>query len=162
MSLEDGLRFHYVNPKFAGLAWAIDRKKNPANQKKKKLRRRRNKTKKAYNPHEKEVRALLKKFWPRFESACNSYERIKVLKSYANPGWKRVSDELRKGLRRQYLKRYSHLLKDIDEHCGVCGNYVWREKHHVIPLSHGGINEDINLLAICLGCHDEIHPWMKQ
>lgn len=169
---EDGLRFHYVNPKFAGLPWAIDKtKKKPWGSKKTPKQKR--KHRRQYNAKFKwrnstelkdrqaKARKFLETFWQAFEALPTSAMRLACLNKAARPKWPRVCPELRKKLRQEFARRYSYLLAEIDEYCGVCGDGVWKEKHHIVPLSHGGLNENINLIAICKHCHDEIHPWMK-
>jgi 5-methylcytosine-specific restriction endonuclease McrA len=153
-----------VNPKFAGKPWMIEGKNANSwgSKKAKKARRRKRKIARKYdNPHAKEVRELLPLFWKKFEALPNTAMRLELLQRTSRPHWRRVSDDLRKRLRRQFAAKYPFLLANIDEYCGACGDGVWKEKHHIIPLSHGGINEDLNLIAICKKCHDEIHPWMK-
>jgi HNH endonuclease len=161
--MEEGLKYHYSNPKFDGLPWAVDRKNRKAwgSKKTKKQRGRRRQGRKYGNPHAKECQERLLGFWKKFETLPNSAMRLDLLRRMSRPPWRRVSDELRKRLRRQFAVKYRSLLANIDDWCGVCGDGVWKEKHHIIPLSHGGINEDLNLIAICQKCHDEIHPWMK-
>lgn len=36
-------------------------------------------------------------------------------------------------------------------------NLYW---HHVIEVQHGGSNDRLNLVAICLRCHATVHPWL--
>ena len=79
----------------------------------------------------------------------------------ANPGWPRVDNALRLRLRKEFSKRYAQYLVGISDECAICSGRRWTEKHHIIPLSHGGINDNVNLMGICVPCHDEIHPWMK-
>jgi 5-methylcytosine-specific restriction endonuclease McrA len=45
--------------------------------------------------------------------------------------------------------------------CFCCGGQspklVW---HHVIQVQHGGSNSAGNLVALCFGCHSNVHPWL--
>jgi 5-methylcytosine-specific restriction endonuclease McrA len=45
--------------------------------------------------------------------------------------------------------------------CFCCGGqsrtYVW---HHVIQIQHGGSNAAGNFVALCFGCHSDVHPWL--
>jgi hypothetical protein len=125
-----------------------------------KKKKRKNRRAKLQNYNEARCREYLRKFWIDFNRTEDGDERLQLLSMAANPPWARVTKELRLKLRRQFQIRYKTLLDAIGEECGVCPN-EWREKHHIVPLAYGGINEDINLLAICLECHDAIHPWMR-
>src|SRR3990167_825004 len=44
--------------------------------------------------------------------------------------------------------------------CWVCMRLASLVRHHVIQIQNGCGNWSINLVAICEGCHAEIHPWM--
>lgn len=100
-------------------------------------------------------------FWTAFNESKSGFERMDLLKEAANPPWQRISPSLLLSLRRQFRRRYTQYLVGISEECAICSGQKWREKHHIVPLSYGGINDNANLLGICMGCHDEIHPWMK-
>jgi hypothetical protein len=39
--------------------------------------------------------------------------------------------------------------------CNIKTNYL--EAHHIIPKSRGGLNNDSNLIKICLDCHSKVH-----
>jgi 5-methylcytosine-specific restriction endonuclease McrA len=150
----------YSNPKFQGLPWSVDQKKKIRGKgKKKKLRRTR---RHLVNLNATKCRELLENFWRMFDALPNTSMRLGYLRETSSPGWPRVDEGMRKRLRREFSRRYRDLLKNIDEQCGICGNDRWREKHHIIPLSFGGINDDLNLIAICMKCHNEIHFWMKE
>src|SRR2546423_4445618 len=137
------LKFHYSNPKFVGLPWGIDLQRKANQKTKRKHHRHRKAKRKLHNPHAQECRARLDIFWKEFSALPNTAMRLEYLRRASRPPWKRVSDEIRKRLRRQFAAKYPFLLTSIDEYCGACGDGVWKEKHHIIPLSHGGINEDL-------------------
>lgn len=40
--------------------------------------------------------------------------------------------------------------------CAFCGNKDNLEEHHMIPLSFGGDNNDLNLVFLCKKCHKEV------
>jgi len=102
----------------------------------------------------------LKVFWPRFSAAVSDSERLGLLKAAAkDPGWERVSEDLRKYLRQKFTKMGFRLLDVPVDKCGVCDNPP-KEKHHIVPLYFGGINANDNLIMICCECHNAIHPWM--
>jgi hypothetical protein len=126
-----------------------------------KKQKRKKKRAKLQNPNVARCRALLDRFWIDFNRTEDGDERLQLLEMAANPPWARVAKELRLKLRKEFRIRYKTLLDGIGEECGVCPN-EWREKHHIVPLAYGGINENINLIAICLECHDAIHPWLKE
>lgn len=165
--MADELKYHYSNPKFEGLPWTVNlprRKKRKSKAEKRKKRKerqyRRNFLKAEKKGAEGRCRTYLKEFWPKFSTAESNTERLFLLTRAANPGWGRVTEYLRKALRKEFQSRYRKLLTVPIEQCPTCGLRP-KEKHHVIPLAFGGINEDINLILICMACHDEIHPWMK-
>lgn len=45
--------------------------------------------------------------------------------------------------------------------CRVCLSPA-NVRHHVIQLSNGGSNSSDNLMRLCNGCHEAVHPWMKR
>lgn len=111
---------------------------------------------------EKRCREYLKEFWPKFSAAQSKQERLELLKAAANPGWALVHKRLKQSIRGRYLNNKVPLLPKEIVQCGCCIGGRAREQHHIIPVAYGGINDTINLLKICLDCHDEIHPWMKE
>lgn len=44
--------------------------------------------------------------------------------------------------------------------CEICRREEAYCKHHIIPISKGGSNSDLNLINICISCHAAIHPFM--
>jgi len=98
-------------------------------------------------------------FWPKFNAVTNNADRLTLLKRAANPGWGRVTEELRRFLRASFGRKAYQMLVVPIEQCACCENRP-QEKHHIVPLSYGGINEELNLIFICETCHNAIHPWM--
>jgi len=143
-------------------AWA---KVKDARRNRKKVRRRslrRKKTKfQEENSARKRCEDYLSHFWEKFNLTRTGEEKMRLLQRAASPPWKRVSPAMRLHLRNKYQRHGWKLLDVPISECPVCGNTSASEKHHVIPLCFGGINENRNLLKICYGCHDAIHPWMK-
>lgn len=45
--------------------------------------------------------------------------------------------------------------------CRVCLSPA-NVRHHVIQLKNGGTNTSNNLVRLCNGCHEAVHPWMKR
>ena len=43
--------------------------------------------------------------------------------------------------------------------CAICGAPESKglHVHHIIPLSHGGTNDESNLMLVCKECHHRIH-----
>lgn len=46
--------------------------------------------------------------------------------------------------------------------CLSCLSNYSEVRHHIIPLSNGGVNHRINVLTICNSCHVKIHPWLSE
>ena len=44
--------------------------------------------------------------------------------------------------------------------CGVSGDRVKLETHHIIPVSEGGSTSVGNLICLCERCHSMLHPRM--
>jgi hypothetical protein len=103
----------------------------------------------------------LKKFWPEFNLYPEKESRIRLLKAAANPAWQRVPDKLRLSLRSEYERKKWKLLNMPPSECACCSEEGVKERHHIIPLAFGGINDELNLIGIGIKCHTEIHPWMK-
>lgn len=111
---------------------------------------------------EKKCRDYLKEFWPKFSAAQTKEERLDLLKSAAHPGWELVHKRLKQSIRGKYFNiKVPMLPKEIVE-CGCCIAGRAREQHHIVPVAYGGVNERINILKICLECHNLIHPWMAR
>lgn len=167
-STPEGLRLHYTNPKFKGLPWAIDdgRKKKHKKQfraspkQKRQHRREKNwKLRAERKLAEERCADYLVGFWQRFEF---SDRKLEMLKQAACPPWKRVSDRLRKRLRSEFNRTAFHILHiEGGVQCGACDQDWAQEKHHIVPLCYGGMNDRVNILLICLACHNAIHPWMS-
>lgn len=156
----DELKYHYSNPKFEGKPWIVDHKPKKK-KKKRKQHKRKHKHRRAFfiHPYELRCRKYLRDFWDLFNTG--KLDRLRLVCMAANPGWCRVDEGLRLRLRKDFSKRYTQYLVGISEECAICGSRRWTEKHHIIPLAFGGINDNLNLMGICIPCHDEIHPWMK-
>lgn len=43
--------------------------------------------------------------------------------------------------------------------CEIC-ELKAKVRHHIVPLSQGGLHNDSNILLICHYCHAKIHDWM--
>lgn len=41
--------------------------------------------------------------------------------------------------------------------CINCGSTERIEWHHIVPLRHGGTNEQSNIVPLCIECHDKAH-----
>ena len=61
--------------------------------------------------------------------------------------------------RKSEYRRIKECLCEKDLPCFVCGSYS-RNRHHIIQLKYGGINECFNLVTLCDICHGKIHPWL--
>lgn len=58
------------------------------------------------------------------------------------------------------------VLKRDNNQCAKCSKSKAKgtilQVHHIVPLSKGGSNDLDNLQTLCLECHEEIHPHMKE
>jgi 5-methylcytosine-specific restriction endonuclease McrA len=41
--------------------------------------------------------------------------------------------------------------------CQFCGTRSNLQVHHIIYRSHGGLDDEANLITVCASCHDKIH-----
>jgi hypothetical protein len=45
-----------------------------------------------------------------------------------------------------------------EEKCPGCGKFsLFFNKHHIVPRSLDGLDEDCNIIRICIECHSKIH-----
>jgi 5-methylcytosine-specific restriction endonuclease McrA len=49
------------------------------------------------------------------------------------------------------------VLRRDDWHCVGCGKRKPLDIHHVWPLSQGGSNRLMNMVALCRDCHQRVH-----
>ena len=60
------------------------------------------------------------------------------------------------------LKQYVYERdKGICQYCEQQIEYDKTHCHHILELSEGGTNHPSNLKTLCIGCHEERHPFMK-
>jgi len=62
----------------------------------------------------------------------------------------RLEQQDYQNLREQVLRRDSW-------RCQLCGSMTNLEVHHKQFRSHGGADDESNLITLCLGCHGPIH-----
>jgi 5-methylcytosine-specific restriction endonuclease McrA len=78
--------------------------------------------------------------------------------------WAEVRCEPDKGMtpeeRRKRFARMNRARDLKEKKCWVCNAKVALVRHHVIQIQHGGGNWKLNIVALCEGCHAEVHPWM--
>jgi hypothetical protein len=151
------LLYHWSNPKFKGKPWPAE--KQPKKKKNRKHKRRNHAKNRFIHPYESRCRSYLKDFWDIFNSG--KLNRMNLVHMASDPGWARIDKGLLRRLRKDFNKQRWQYLEGIGPECAICCADRWIEKHHVIPLCFGGINDNLNLMGICLNCHNEIHPWMK-
>lgn len=61
----------------------------------------------------------------------------------------------------RYRKKFNERYKNIWKlPCFVCSAKA-NHRHHIILLSHGGLNSKLNRIPLCSYCHSLIHPWMQ-
>ena len=53
------------------------------------------------------------------------------------------------------MKRKKKAAEHIKQ-CAFCGTKKNLEEHHMIPLSMGGTNDELNLIFLCKDCHNSL------
>ena len=98
----------------------------------------------AKKPNPKAVIALLKRYT----------EIAKVIfgKSLYKLSEKRADFNRRKKNEFEFIGR-------LPDFCAVCYHSPVT-RHHIVPLSTGGLNTKKNLIQLCNPCHAKIHPWL--
>lgn len=72
------------------------------------------------------------------------YDRDPAVKKRYGRTWKRTRD--------RYITAHP-----LCEQCEKKGRITLAEEvHHINPLSHGGTNDESNLMSLCTPCHSEI------
>jgi len=75
----------------------------------------------------------------------NRYER--------NPDSNRRYGRAWKHIRNRYIKAHP-----LCEECKKQNKLTPTEEvHHIVPLSHGGSNDESNLMSLCQSCHTKLH-----
>ena len=46
--------------------------------------------------------------------------------------------------------------------CEVCRSSKPEHTHHITRVADGGVEDEDNYLAVCVDCHDELHPELPQ
>jgi hypothetical protein len=108
----------------------------------------------------KAMKILLERFWCNWVKIESDELRLAALIQLANHFKLRVKDRRLREMRGKYNRNKRSLLNIPMEKCATCDRKA-KVRHHIIPLSVGGINSPLNLILICDMCHEEIHPWMK-
>ena len=98
-----------------------------------------------------DINYYLKQFWLQ----AKTKDRIKLLKKYANVS---VSNKNLLTIRRKQHKLKNSIKR---KYCFICKEKPY-ERHHIIQLQNGGNNVRRNKVALCVECHNKIHPWLKQ
>lgn len=73
------------------------------------------------------------------------------------PWYGRMSLEIWRPLRQWVYQRDSGRCK----YCGTAVELYACHCHHVLELGQGGTNHPTNLKIVCVPCHQERHPHMK-
>ena len=47
--------------------------------------------------------------------------------------------------------------RQLGKTCYICGYSLFTEKHHIIPLAKGGVDEVKNKIVLCPNCHRAAH-----
>ena len=62
----------------------------------------------------------------------------------------KLRQEFNAHIREEYIKQHPY--------CEYCGEpTLAAHVHHIFPLSKGGDNREVNLIALCTECHGKIH-----
>ncbi len=88
--------------------------------------------------------------------AFRSKNRIELLRRYA---------EIRVQTKASYQSRREGSLPlkaGIEAHCFACQRFRLVHRHHIIQVQYGGPNTKKNLVYLCVYCHGEVHPWMRE
>ena len=93
----------------------------------------------------------VKQFWLK----AKTDDRIELLKEYASIS---VSNKKLLTIRRKQYNLKKYIKR---KYCFVCKDKPY-EKHHIIQLQNGGNNIGHNIVALCIKCHNIIHPWLKE
>lgn len=100
----------------------------------------------------------LERFWREFTAADTKEKRLVALRRAANPGYPKVTKDLRRSIRSRFIGRW----RKASGKCRVCESEKAVHRHHIIPACYGGHNGDTNLLEVGTRCHAAIHPWMAR
>ena len=88
-------------------------------------------------------RKMMERHYEHFARGYDQHER------YGN-AWKKIRD--------CYI--HKHPLCEV---CQQHGKYVMAELvHHKKPISVGGTNDENNLMALCISCHEKVHKRKKK
>lgn len=60
--------------------------------------------------------------------------------------------------RKQFDSQLCHRQK-LGRICFACGG-PGQCRHHIVQIQHGGHNGPQNIVTLCHGCHEQIHPWL--
>jgi HNH endonuclease len=89
-------------------------------------------------------------------------EKLANLRKMALLQLESLTDKQLKRRRKRFDKKKRGYLRLKEAECFVCGNPRHLDRHHVIQIKNGGSNQPLNLIALCIPCHEKIHPWMAQ
>ena len=64
--------------------------------------------------------------------------------------------------RRKFFDTYKDQWFKNWKWCWICKDASVQHIHHIVMLSHGGTNDESNLIGLCKNCHIGIHPWMQK
>ncbi len=59
--------------------------------------------------------------------------------------------------RAELAKDFYTLTANKPKICAVCGSVEELRLHHIVPVSHGGTNDNVNLIFLCDSCHKDLH-----
>lgn len=88
-------------------------------------------------------RKMMERHYEKFTRGYDQHERY-------GSSWRKVRD--------RYISRHP-----LCEVCQQHGKYVMAELvHHKKPISADGTNDENNLMALCISCHEKVHKRKKK
>lgn len=81
--------------------------------------------------------------------------RLGVLRKYLKKGYYEKDKELLRERRRRFGRRGASIMPLQGVPCYICKAPA-QHRHHVIPLSRGGLSTLENLVALCIPCHNRV------
>lgn len=112
--------------------------------------------------HSYQVRIRLEEFWKRAEQARTRLGRLNLLRQMASVvlGPDPYQPINPKRMRRHFEKMKARGRYRLKGWCWVCQKETPDHRHHIIPIGHGGRNRQLNIVNVCICCHEAIHGFV--
>jgi 5-methylcytosine-specific restriction enzyme A len=108
--------------------------------------------------------ALVDTYFYRNKRCCSSPICRNVIDGkVTNTNYKKRQRKIEKGTFRNGVDQELRLnILDRDGYtCALCEVHDTAigimQVHHIVPVSHGGTDDSLNLITVCKNCHDSIH-----